>query len=214
MSRKPYLIGVAGPSGAGKSYLAHHLAQRLHAPVLALDRYYRDLSHLPPHQRARWNFDEPSALEYERLISDACTLGQGKAIEVPWYDFSAHQRTAMVCRFEPADFVILEGLFTLYWPRLRELLGTRIYLDEDRDICLQRRLHRDARDWGRSPEAVIAQFRSTVAPMTEKYVRPTRIYADLFISGSAPVAASVEHVVAHLEARPLLRRAAYSALSR
>ena len=83
MSGKSYLIGIAGPSGAGKSYLARHLAERLHAPVLALDRYYRDLSHLPLADRAHYNFDEPVALEHELLIAHAGELREGKAIESP-----------------------------------------------------------------------------------------------------------------------------------
>ncbi len=102
MSGKSYLIGIAGPSGAGKSYLAHHLADRLQAPVLALDHYYRDLSHLPPEERERCNFDDPAALEDELLIAHAQQLQEGRPVEIPTYDFSTHTRSGETQLFRPA----------------------------------------------------------------------------------------------------------------
>ena len=199
MSRHSYLIGIAGPSGAGKSYLACHLAERLHAPVLSLDRYYRDLSHLPLEDRALSNFDEPSAIEHDLLIEQAAALSEGKAIEVPIYDFSTHTRTPATDVFEPEDFVILEGLFTLHWPELRDLLGTPVFVDSTDDICLRRRLERDVRERGRTPESVIEQFRTTVAPMAQRYVRPTRDHAHVLVCGAEPIADSVAHVLEHVK---------------
>ena len=198
MSGKSYLIGIAGPSGAGKSYLAHHLSQRLQAPVLALDHYYRDLSHLPLEERARTNFDEPSALEHELLIAQAACLYEGKAIEIPTYDFSVHTRTRETQPFQPAQFVIVEGLFTLHWPELRRLLGTGVYVDMADDVCLQRRQERDVRERGRTPESVVEQFRATVAPMAERYVRPTQAHADVVVFGAVPIGEEVDRVLTHL----------------
>ncbi len=199
MSGHSYLIGIAGPSGAGKSYLACHLAERLHAPVLSLDRYYRDLSHLSLEDRARSNFDEPAALEHELLIEHAGALSKGKSITVPAYDFSTHTRTPAADVFEPEDFVILEGLFTLHWPELRELLGTRVYVDVTDDVCLRRRQERDVRERGRTPESVIEQFRTTVAPMAERYVRPTRKHAHVLVSGAEPIAGAVARTLDHVK---------------
>lgn len=201
MSGHSYLIGIAGPSGAGKSHLACHLAERLRAPVLSLDRYYRDLSHLPSEARALSNFDEPAALEHDLLIEHAAALTTGKSIEVPVYDFSTHSRTPAPDVFEPGEFVILEGLFTLHWPELRELLGTRVYVNMTDDVCLRRRQERDVRERGRTPQSVVEQFRTTVAPMSERYVRPTRDHAHVLVSGAEPIADSVACVLEHIKRR-------------
>lgn len=198
MSGKSYLIGIAGPSGAGKSYLACHLSERLQAPVLALDHYYRDLSHLPLAERAASNFDDPAALEDELLTAQVAQLAEGRAVEIPTYDFSAHTRTEVTQLFQPARFVILEGLFTLHWPELRRLLGTTVFVDMTDDVCLQRRQQRDVRERGRTPESVIEQFRATVAPMAELYVRPTQAHADVVVFGAAPIDEAVERVLQHI----------------
>jgi len=198
MGAAAYLIGIAGPSGAGKSYLAYHLAERLQAPVLGLDHYYRDLSHLPLEERARSNFDEPAALEHELLIAQIGELKEGRAIEIPTYDFSTHARTAQTQVFPPAPFVIVEGLFTLHWPELRRLLSTRVFVEMTDDVCLQRRQYRDVRERGRTPESVLEQFRATVAPMAERYVKPTRAHAHVVVSGGALVEEQVQRVIEHV----------------
>ena len=198
MSGHSYLIGIAGPSGAGKSYLASYLAERLSAPVLALDRFYRDLSHLPLEQRAQTNFDEPAALDHDLLIAQVSHLRNGQAIHVPVYDFSVHTRTSETELFHPAEFVIIEGLFTLLWPELRHHLGTGVYVDMADDTCLERRLERDVGERGRTPESVVEQFRTTVAPMAERYVRPTRVHADVVVIGAIPIGDEVERVLEHV----------------
>ena len=198
MPPSSYLIGIAGPSGAGKSYLASHLAERLGAPVLALDRYYRDLSHLPLANREKTNFDEPAALEHDLLIAHVSDFRTGRSIDVPTYDFSIHTRTGETSLFQPASFVIIEGLFTLQWPELRHYLGTGVYVDMTDDICLERRRERDVKERGRTPESVLEQFRTTVAPMAERYVRPTRAHADVVVYGAMPIADEVERVLEHI----------------
>ena len=195
MSGKSYLVGIAGPSGAGKSYLAHHLADRLQGPVLALDRYYRDLAHLLPEERERCNFDDPAALEDELLFAHAQHLQGGRPVEIPVYDFSTHTRSGETQLFRPGQFVIVEGLFTLYWPKLRRILDTQVYVDMADDICLQRRQERDVHERGRTPESVLEQFRTTVLPMAERYVRPTQSHAHVVLVGSAPISEEVERVL-------------------
>ena len=198
MASQSFLIGVAGPSGAGKSYLARHLAGRLHSPVLSLDHYYRDLSHLSFDERASSNFDEPAALEHELLIEQVAELHEGRTIAVPTYDFSVHTRTSQTQVFQPAAFVIIEGLFTLHWEELRRLLGTSVYVEMADDVCLQRRTERDVHERGRTPESVIAQFRATVAPMAERYVKPTLRHADVVLPGSLPIDEGVARVLEHV----------------
>ncbi len=110
----------------------------------------------PLEERARSNFDDPAALEHELLIEQVAHLADGTAVQVPTYDFSVHTRTGETQSFEPATFVIIEGLFSLHWPELRRLLDTRVYVDMTDDICLQRRQERDVRERGRTPESVVA----------------------------------------------------------
>ena len=151
MPAEIYLIGIAGPSGAGKSFWRSHLKAALEAKVLELDRYYHDLSHLPLEQRARVNFDAPEALEHELLIEQVARLRNREPVHLPVYDFTTHTRTAKTEILQPTEVIIVEGLFTLHWPGLRELLGTKVYVDLNDEICLTRRKARDVRERGRTP---------------------------------------------------------------
>ena len=199
MSAETYLIGIAGPSGAGKTYLATHLAATLNAPILGLDRYYRDLSHLTPAQRAIANFDAPEALEHQLLIEHVGALRQGATVDLPSYDFATHTRTGETHIMTPGGVLILEGLFTLYWPELRDLLGTKVYVDMNDEVCLARRTERDIRERGRTVESVLEQYTATVAPMGHKHVRPTTAHADVKVFGADPIEEEVARVLAHYE---------------
>lgn len=192
-----YLIGIAGPSGAGKSFLAKHLKSVLQAEVLGLDRYYRDLAHLPPEQRAQINFDAPEALEHELLIAQVARLRSGKTVQLPVYDFTIHTRVAKTETFQPSEIIIVEGLFTLHWPGLRELLGTKVYVDLHDELCLERRKARDIRERGRTAESVLEQYETTVAPMAQRYVRPTIAHADVVVIGTEHIEDGVARVVEH-----------------
>jgi len=172
------------------------LAALLGAPVVALDAYYRDLAHLPLHERAKANFDIPDALDDQLLIEQARALSLGQAVDIPVYDFAHHARTQAVERVQAGKFVILEGLFTLYWEQLRSLFDVKVFVVADDATCLNRRLERDIRERGRSRESVLEQYRLTVRPMAEKYVLPTRHFADLVLDGAGPIEQSVEAVLA------------------
>jgi uridine kinase len=199
MPSETYLIGIAGPSGAGKSFLAQHLKVALDAEVLVLDRYYRDLSHLPLEQRARMNFDAPEALEHELLIDHVARLRNGEAVRLPVYDFTTHTRNAKTEVLRPSKVMIVEGLFTLHWPGLREHLGTKVYVDLNDGVCLARRKQRDVRERGRTPESVVEQYKKTVTPMARRYVHPTRTYADVVVNGMKPVEEAVTLVLQHYQ---------------
>jgi uridine kinase len=192
-----YIIAIAGPSCAGKTALAGGVAHELNCPVLLLDNYYRDLSALDPLERARVNFDEPSALDHQLLISQVESLSHGFAVERPIYDFATHTRKSYTERFIPSEFLIIEGLFALYWPELRELAHTKIFVEAPNPVCLGRRTVRDVAERGRTEESVMRQFRQTVQPMAELYVRPTSKYADLVLSGQQPLSRSVDTVLSH-----------------
>jgi uridine kinase len=192
------LIGIAGPSCSGKSEVARRLGRILRAPILALDHYYRDLKHIPFEERVKTNFDAPEALDSELILAHALRLKEGHAVEQPTYDFAQHVRASGVERILPAPFVILEGLFALYWPELRRLLECKVYISASHDVCLARRIDRDVRERGRTEDSVRAQYEATVRPMCERYVEPTREYADLVLSGTDPVKQSVLAVLRRL----------------
>ncbi|MEK7404494.1 MAG: uridine kinase [Acidobacteriota bacterium] len=198
---RPYLIGIAGPSCAGKSELARRLAALLRAQILALDSYYVDLAHLPFEERCLTNFDEPAALDHELLFGQVALLAAGVEVEKPVYDFTRHIRTAATGRLAPGEFLIIEGLFTLYWEGLRALFATKVFVAAPDEICFERRRERDVRERARTPESILEQYTRTVRPMAARYILPTREFADLVVSGIDPLERSLAAVLAHIESR-------------
>lgn len=195
---EPYLIGIAGPSCSGKSEVARRLARILRAPTLVLDHYYRDLKHIPFAERVKVNFDDPAAIDSELTVEHVRRLRAGEAIEQPTYDFVQHVRAAKTEVVPSAPFVLVEGLFGLYWPELRDALNLRIYIHADHDVCMARRILRDVRERGRTEESVRAQYQATVQPMCEHHIVPTQAYADLVLSGVAPVKQSVYTILIYI----------------
>jgi len=195
---RPYLIGIGGPSCSGKSEVARRLSRILHAPIVALDHYYRDLSHLPFGERAGTNFDAPEALDHELMVEQVRSLKQGEAIEKPGYDFTQHLRAAATEHIDSAEFVILEGLFALYWPEIRELLDLRVYITASHDVCLARRIFRDVRERGRSEASVRRQYEESVRPMCDAHVAPTSEFAGIVLNGVHPVKQSVHTVLTRI----------------
>ncbi|MGH9342635.1 MAG: uridine kinase [Terriglobia bacterium] len=205
-------MAIAGPSCAGKTELSNALAQKLGASVLVLDSYYHDLTALAPPERARVNFDSPDALDHELLIEQVKCLSRGETIQRPVYGFATHTRNPHGEAFAATSVLIVEGIFALYWPELRQLFNTKIFVDSSDEVCLCRRKLRDVAERGRTPESVIAQFQETVQPMAARHVRPTSAYADLVLSGEQPLSRSVERAIAHvcgnLPAEPISRASA------
>lgn len=195
---RPYLIGIAGPSCAGKSELSRHLAAQLPATLLPLDCYYLDLSDRPVEERAKFNFDEPGALDHDLFLCQLSALTDGEEIERPVYDFSIHTRIEQKEVVKPSRFIVVEGLFVLYWEDVRALFGTRVFVDLPDGACLERRIERDVRERGRTPDSVRRQFAETVRPMADLHVRPTRAFADLVIAGDNPIQKSVDSVLARI----------------
>jgi uridine kinase len=192
-----YIIAVGGPSCSGKTELSKKLAGALHCPILLLDSYYRDLSALAPAARTRVNFDTPSALDHELLVNQVSTLSRGQVVRRPVYDFATHTRRPQGESFAASEFLIIEGLFALYWSALRQLAGTKVFVDAPDGLCLARRQVRDVAERGRTVESVVAQFKQTVQPMAALHVRPTSKHADLIISGTQPLSNSAETVLRH-----------------
>lgn len=202
----PQIIGIAGASGSGKTTLAAELARELDGIYFPIDNYYRDLSHLPHSERIKQNFDDPAIIEHTLLEAHVAALARGETIERPLYDFSTHSR--VVDRTETmraGAFVLVEGLFALYYPDLLPLYQFRIYIDTPDDICFERRMKRDIVERGRTPASIKLQYDTTVRPSGIAFVRPSAAHADLVIDGTAALDWKVEQVLASMRDRGLFR---------
>lgn len=202
----PVIIGIAGSSGSGKTTLAAELARELDGIHFPLDNYYLDLSHLPQAERAKENFDDPALIESSLLIAHVAALGQGETIERPIYDFSHHIRVPDQSETMAAGaFLLVEGLFALYYTDLLPHYQLRIYLDTPDDVCFDRRMRRDTIERGRTPESVQRQYDATVRPSSIAFVRPSAANADLIIDGTAALDWKVEQAISKMRERGLLR---------
>jgi uridine kinase len=205
----PVVLGIAGCSGSGKTTLAVELARELNGTHFPLDHYYRDLAHLPLAERYRQNFDDPALIESPLLTGHIAELARGRAIERPLYDFSTHTRVpGRTETIAPGAFVIVEGLFALYYAELLPLYHLRIYMEAPDALCFERRLKRDIEQRGRTPESVREQYEATVRPASVKYVRPSAVHADLIVDGAGALDWKVERVETELRRRGLLAGAA------
>jgi uridine kinase len=201
MTNRPIVIGVAGGTGSGKTTVTKQILDRVGAERIVYiphDAYYRDLSHLPLHQRAQVNFDHPDALETQLLVEHLKTLCAGHAIEIPNYDFTTHTRTSQTHRVETATVVIVEGILVFVEPALRELFDVKLYVDTDADVRFIRRLRRDVEERGRSVESVCEQYLSTVRPMHLEFVEPSKRYADVIIPEGGFNEVAIEMIAARI----------------
>ena len=194
-----HIIGIAGPSSSGKTELACQVAGKLPGTsIVSLDSYYRGMEEIPLEERKLVNFDHPDSLDWELLHRHLLAIAAGRAFDEPVYSFADYARTTRANRIEPSPYLIVEGLFVLYWPELRSMLGTKVYVQTDPSVCFNRRLTRDVAHRGRSPESVCRQYQETVLPSAEWFVYPTQKYADLTVSGEEPLERSTSAVIAAL----------------
>lgn len=200
---QPVVIGVAGGTGSGKTTVAREILKRAGTKQISLiqhDAYYKDLSDLPLAQRAMFNFDHPDALDNELLITHLKELKAGRAIEMPVYDFKTHTRTQQVQRVEPSRVILVEGILIFADKQLRDLMDVKIYVDTDPDIRFIRRLQRDIAERGRTMESVIHQYLTTVRPMHQEFVEPSKRYADVIIPEGGFNEVAMEMVAARIRA--------------
>ena len=197
---RAHIIGIAGPSSSGKTELAKQLARKLPGTsIVSLDSYYRGMEEIPLEERKKVNFDHPDSLDWELLHRHLQAIAAGRAFNEPVYSFADYARTSQTRRIDPSEFVIVEGLFVLYWPELRAMLDTKVYVQTDAVVCFNRRLARDVAERGRTPESVCEQYNRTVLPSAEWFVYPTMKHADLVVSGEEPLAASTGAVLSALD---------------
>jgi len=200
------VIGIAGGSGSGKTTLMKNLIQMFGdvVTVLSHDNYYKRHDELTYEQRCLLNYDEPEAFETSLMVRQLAQLRQGIAVDCPVYDFTVHNRSDETMRIVPGRVIIVEGILIFADPQLRELMDIRIFVDTDADVRICRRIRRDVNKRGRSIDSVIQQYQQTVKPMHEKYVEPSKKYADIIVpeGGKNPVALEMiqGRIRRHLEA--------------
>ena len=193
---------MVGGSGAGKTTLVWSLTDRLGADVSVLwfDEYYHDLVHLTPDERALVNYDHPDSLDVDLLVSHLDGLLAGRPAEVPVYDFTTHTRTGTTRRVDPRPVIVVDGILVLAFPVIRERLDVSVFVEAPAEVRLARRLDRDVRERGRTPESVRTQFAATVAPMHDAFVSPCRDLADLTLDGQGDLVANLGLIVDRLDA--------------
>lgn len=182
--RKPLVIGIAGGSGSGKTTVSKEISKRLPADrvlILTEDAYYNDNSALSMDERKKINYDHPNAYDTDLLIEQLQDLLDGKAIEMPTYNFNILSRAKDTIHVEPADIIILEGILVLASEELRKFMDIKLFVDADDDIRFIRRLQRDTQERGRSIDWIISQYLATVKPSYNQFVEPCKKYADIII---------------------------------
>lgn len=178
------LIGIAGGTGSGKTTLADKLVDSFgtdEVSILRHDNYYKRHDEMCYEERSRLNYDHPDAFDTDLLCEHIRMLKNGEAIEMPVYDYSVHNRSDETIRVNPAPVIILEGILIFAEQSLCNLMDIKVFVDTDADVRILRRIVRDVKDRGRSLDSVINQYLTTVKPMHEQFVEPSKRRADIII---------------------------------
>ena len=182
---KPVVIGIAGGTCSGKSSIANILIEDFRYSksinIIKEDDYYKDQSDLPMEERVKTNYDHPLAFDFDLMIEHIHQLLNGQSIEKPTYDYTVHNRSEVTEIMHPSDVLIIEGLFALYRPEIRELEDIKIFVDTPADERFIRRLKRDVKERARTVESITDQYLNTVKPMHDQFIEPTKQYADVII---------------------------------
>ena len=199
---RPFLIGVAGGTCSGKTTVTERLVELVGPEQLSLikqDAYYIDRTEQPFEERVRANYDHPDSFDWSLTFQQLSALLDGQAVDVPVYDYANHNRSSDVVRVSPTRIVVFEGILALYDERLRDLFDLRIFVDTDADVRLIRRLERDVRDRGRTPESIMKQYMTTVRPSHMQFIEPTKRHADVIVPEGGHNERAIDVLVARIK---------------
>ncbi len=177
------IIGIAGGTGSGKTTITRKLAERFGDDVTVIyhDNYYKPYREYSFEERVMLNYDHPDAFDTDLMEENLKSLKEGKTIESPEYDYAAYDRKETTIPIRPTKVIVVEGILIFHEKRLRDLMDIKIYVDADADVRILRRILRDVKERGRSLDSVIGQYLTTVKPMHEAFVEPSKRYADIII---------------------------------
>ena len=199
------VVGIAGGTGSGKTTITKELMQNFGGDVSGIyhDNYYKARHNMSYEERSRLNYDHPDSFDTDLLIQAVKDLKAGRSVTCPVYDYTIHDRSDKVIVVRPAKVIIVEGILIFQSRELCQQMDIKIYVDTDADVRILRRIVRDVRDRGRSLDSVVNQYLSTVKPMHEQFVEPSKRNADIIIpeGGHNQVAMEMvmERVRAHIE---------------
>lgn len=196
------LIGVAGGTGSGKTTLTRRLKEHFGDDVTAVghDSYYKLQEGVSFEERMRQNYDHPSAFDTDLLVEHLKALKRGEPVECPVYSFTDFNRTEQTVTIFPSKVIIVEGFLIFQNPVLREMFDIKIFVETDADERILRRALRDVEDRGRSLQSVVKQYLTTVKPMHEQYVEPSRKYADIIVLGGGRNLVALEMMIQRIQA--------------
>ncbi|HIW25367.1 MAG TPA: uridine kinase [Firmicutes bacterium] len=194
------VIGIAGGTASGKTTIVNKLKDFFGDDVelISHDSYYKAHDDMPYEERAKLNYDHPSSFDTDRMIEDIKALKRGETVYIPVYDFSIHNRTEKTVKVEPKRVIMIEGILIFENKELRDLMDIKIFVDTDADERLMRRIIRDMKYRGRTIESIITQYQTTVKPMHEEFVEPSKKYADIIIPRGGENKAAMEILKGHL----------------
>ena len=195
------VIGIAGGTASGKTTLMKNLINEFggQVTVLSHDNYYKRHDDMPYEERCMLNYDEPAAFDTSLMVYHLDQLRHGHCIECPVYDFTVHNRSDETIRLVPHKVIIVEGILIFENEELRNLMDIKIFVDTDADIRLCRRIKRDVNKRGRSLESVLTQYQQTVKPMHERYVEPSKKYADLVVPEGGKNLVALNMITGHIQ---------------
>lgn len=198
---KPKILAVAGGSASGKSSIVKLLAKEFESDLVVIghDNYYKAHDDLAFEDRVGLNYDHPKAFDNDLFYDDLNKLLEGNDIEMPIYDYTIHTRSKETKKIGPKKIILIEGILVLYDKKIREITDTKVFVDADSDVRLKRRILRDTKERGRSIESCLTQYIEQVKPMHEKYVEPSKKYADIIIPRGAKNTKGIEILSKHIE---------------
>lgn len=198
---RPKIVAIAGGSASGKSTIVKIISETFKDDLIVVghDNYYRAHDDIDFEERKLLNYDHPKAFDTDFFCEDLIKLVNGEEIDMPQYDYTIHTRSKETVKVKAKKIILIEGILVLYEKKIRDITDTKVFVDADSDIRLKRRILRDTVERGRSVESCLTQYIEQVKPMHEKYVEPSKKYADIIIPRGAKNVKGIEILSKHIE---------------
>ncbi len=195
------VIGIAGGTGSGKTTLTRKLVERFSEDVSVLnhDNYYKAHDDMPYEERCKLNYDHPDSFDTDLLVRDLRLLKAGETVRCPTYDYTVHNRAKATVEVKPAKVIIVEGILIFENQALRDQMDIKLFVDTDADVRILRRVMRDVKERGRSLDSVVSQYLTTVKPMHEAFVEPSKKYADLIVPEGGQNMVALEMIIRRVQ---------------